>query len=177
VIARVRSHRRCSSRRRVTGVAAVVVASLLVAACGGSGSSADSLPDLALPSLRTDEVLQLDELAGPAVVNLWATWCAPCRRELPDFEEVHRELGDEVRFIGVNIGDRPADATSFLDSLGITFDQYLDVDGALNGALGTATLPVTVVTNAEGEITTMHSGPMDAAELIEAIEKAQASTT
>jgi thiol-disulfide isomerase/thioredoxin len=154
-----------------------MVASLAGGACGGSGSSADSLPALALPNLRTDEVLQLDELDGPAVVNLWATWCAPCRRELPDFEDVHREMGDEVRFIGVNIGDRPGDATAFLDSLGITFDQYLDVDGALNGALGTATLPVTVVTNADGEITTMHAGPMDAAELIEAIEQAQESTT
>lgn len=168
--------RRSAGARR-KGAVVVLAAALLLASCGGSRSTAESLPDLVLPNLRTDEMLQLDELAGPAVVNLWATWCAPCRRELPDFEAVHQELGEEVRFIGVNIGDRPDAATSFLDSLGITFDQYLDVDGALNGALGTATLPVTVVTNAAGEITTMHSGPMDAAELIEAIEQAQASST
>lgn len=152
-----------------------LVGSLLAAAagCGRSASSAETLPALALPDLYTEELVQLDEVRGPAVVNLWATWCAPCRRELPDLESVHRELGHEIRFVGVNIGDRPADATAFLDELGITFDQLLDVDGALNGALGTASLPVTVVTDADGTIAITHRGPMNRAELIEAIELAR----
>jgi thiol-disulfide isomerase/thioredoxin len=151
-----------------------VALSVLVGACGsGSRTEGARLPELELPSLDGDSSVQLDEVTGITVVNLWATWCAPCRRELPDFEEVHQAMSEEVRFIGVNIGDRPAEAARFIDELGVTFEQYLDFDGSLNEALSTATLPVTVVTDASGRITTTHSGPMDAAELIELIERAR----
>jgi thiol-disulfide isomerase/thioredoxin len=146
-------------------------------ACGSSGSSGDSsadrLPALDLPSLGDGAPLQLGEISGPAVINLWATWCAPCRRELPDFEQVHLEIGDEVRFIGVNLGDRAVDAARFITEVGVSFEQYLDQDGTLNQLLGTATLPVTVITDDRGRIALVHSGPMDAPELISAIAAAR----
>ena len=122
-------------------------------------------------TLRGGEAFRLDELEGPAVVNLWATWCAPCKRELPEFEAVHRSLAGEVTFVGVNIGDDGDDAADYLDDLGITYDQYLDFDSELTAALKTATLPMTLIIDADEQIALRHIGPLDQDELIEAIEQ------
>jgi cytochrome c biogenesis protein CcmG, thiol:disulfide interchange protein DsbE len=157
-------------------VGLMVLVAFALAACGGGGQPAADLaqlPQVVLPHLGEAAALQLEEIDGPVVINLWATWCAPCRRELPDFEQVHLELGDEVRFIGVNLGDRATDAARFISEVGVTFEQYLDADGTLNQKLGTATLPVTVITDNRGRIALVHSGPMDAQQLRTAIATAR----
>lgn len=162
-------------RSAVRRVIALLAVAGLIASCGsspdgdGARDDSDILPPISLPHLGTAEPLLLGEIDGPVVINLWATWCAPCRRELPDFEQVHGEIGDDVRFIGVNLGDRASDAARFIAEVGVTFDQYLDEDGTLNERLGTATLPVTVITDDQGRIAVIHSGPMDADELRSAI--------
>lgn len=163
-----------SIRRVLVGLTAIA---FVLASCGGDGGDGgagggrgDRLPDLELPRLGAGEPLALDSIDGVAVLNLWATWCAPCRRELPDFQSVHAERGDEVRFVGVNVGDRAGPAASFLDEVGVTFENYRDFEGRLSEELRTATLPVTVITDAEGGVSTVHSGPMDVDELTEQIE-------
>ena len=157
--------------RRAAG-AVVALVTLVAASTVGCSAATDAvvLPPVEVISLSDGDALRMDGLDGPAVVNLWATWCAPCRRELPDFEAVHRELGDRVAFIGVNIGDRADAAQEFVDEVGVTFPQYLDELGQLNEALQTTTLPVTVVVDGEGQIALVHSGPMDAADLQAALE-------
>jgi thiol-disulfide isomerase/thioredoxin len=159
-------------------VAVVLVAGAALAAAGcggGDDSGSTSLPELTLPAVDGGSEIDLAALDGPAVVNLWATWCAPCRRELPDFEQVHAELGDEVAFVGVNIGDTADAAASFLDEVGVTFPNYLDERNDLTAELGTATLPVTLVLDADGRIVTEHIGPMTASELTDAIDDALAA--
>jgi thiol-disulfide isomerase/thioredoxin len=170
-------------RRRIFQIVSVVAAVGMIASCSSGPSDGESttsqssgssrLPEISLPHLGDAEPLKLGEINGPVVINLWATWCAPCRRELPDFEQVHLEIGDEVRFIGVNLGDRASDALRFISEVGVTFGQYLDEDGSLNERLGTATLPVTVITDNQGRIATVHSGPMDARDLRAAIVAAR----
>jgi len=160
----------------VTGIGrlrwmAVVIAPILLGACGGSDDAGGRLPDVEVQTLRDGEAFRLDELEGPAVVNLWATWCAPCKRELPEFEAVHRSLAGEVTFVGVNIGDDGDEAADYLDDLGITYDQYLDFDSELTAALKTATLPVTLIIDTDEQIALRHIGPLDQDELIEAIER------
>ena len=150
---------------------AAVIAPVLLGACGGSDDAGGRLPDVEVQTLRESEAFRLDELEGPAVVNLWATWCAPCKRELPEFEAVHRSLAGEVTFVGVNIGDDGDEAADYLDDLGITYDQYLDFDSELTAALETATLPVTLIIDADEQIALRHIGPLDQDELIEAIEQ------
>ena len=140
---------------------APLVALLLgAAACGGGADGADqALPDVTLPPLQGDgEPLELAGLTGPAVVNLWATWCAPCRRELPAFQDVSEQRTD-VSFVGVDIGEDAAAAQAFLDELGVTFPQYADQEAELTDALGTAALPVTLIVGDDGRITTTHVGP------------------
>jgi thiol-disulfide isomerase/thioredoxin len=146
-----------------------LLAAVAVVACGGEGAT--RLPDVDVETFD-GTIVQLGDIDGPAVVNLWATWCAPCRREIPDFEAVHRELGGEVRFVGVNIGDDVEDAVDFLDEVGATYDQYRDPIGDVVTELGTSTMPVTFVLGTDGTIATSHLGPLDQDGLRRAIDEA-----
>jgi len=155
--------------RRIAALAAAT--SLALGACSGDDGAGDAdLPDLTMAPLTAGEApLELAALTGPAVVNLWATWCGPCRRELPAFQEVS-EARPDVRFIGIDIGEDAADARDYLDELGVTFDQFVDEDGGLTDALGAASLPVTLVVGEDGSVATKHLGPMTADELDDAID-------
>ena len=155
-----------------------VLPAILVFAGVGCGSGDDAstaetpLPDVDLVSLDDGTTTNLADLGGPAVINLWATWCAPCRREIPDFEEVHRNREDEVTFVGINIGEDAARAAEFVDEVGATYDQYLDPDGYAVTELNTSAMPVTILIDADGHISTRHLGPMDQDDLNDAIDQA-----
>lgn len=156
--------------------AALSAAALVVAVSGcGEATTSSGLPDVELQALEAGAPIRADELEGPAVVNLWATWCAPCRAELPAFEAVHDRLGDQVRFVGVNQGDDGGPAAAFLDEVGVTFEQYLDADGALSEALDVTGLPATVFVAADGS-TELHSGALDEAELLDLVAEHLAVT-
>jgi len=148
----------------------VAAAALLMAAC--AGESGDTLPDVDITGLTSGETSQLSDIEGPAVVNLWATWCAPCRAEIPDFEEVHRARSAEVRFVGINVGEDPTVAVGFIDEVGATYAQFADLDGEVSTELRATSMPVTVVIDEDGVITTRHLGPLDQEGLNEAIDEA-----
>ena len=173
------SHRPTVHRRTVRHGSVVALGAALVVALAGCGSGGGDagrlghpLPSVEVTPLDGSAQVSLDTIAGPAVVNLWATWCVPCRTEMPEFEAVHRERGDEVRFVGVNIGDDADQAAEFLDEVEVTFDQYLDPDGSVQTGLAATQLPVTVVIGADGDITTKVVGRMDQTALEAAIDEA-----
>lgn len=163
---------RAARRRALVGAAAALV--LAGTACG-SAPGAGTLPGVELSALDGASTVRADDIAGPAVINLWATWCGPCRTELPAFEAVHVELADRVRFVGVNQGDEGGPAADFLDEVGVTFEQYLDVDGELSDALSITGLPATVFVAADGSAE-LHSGALDEGELLELIDSYLAIT-
>jgi thiol-disulfide isomerase/thioredoxin len=147
---------------------------MLAAACGSSddqSAAENPLPDVDLVALDDGATSSLADIDGPAVINLWATWCAPCRREIPDFEEVNQARGDEVTFVGINVGEDAERAQEFVDEVGATYDQYLDPDGYAITELNTSAMPVTIVINADGNISTRHLGPMDQDDLNDAIDR------
>jgi thiol-disulfide isomerase/thioredoxin len=141
-------------------VGLAAIGALALASCGGGGSDALTLPEIELTDLETGDLVGADAIGGPAIVNLWATWCGPCRTEMPAFQEVSTEF-DDVRFVGVNQGDAGDAAAEFLDEVGVTFDQYLDPNGELTNALRVAGLPATFVIDADGVIVEVHNGALD----------------
>lgn len=145
---------------RLTTVGLFALGALVVASCGDEGSDALTLPEIELTDLETGELVGADAIDGPAIVNLWATWCGPCRTEMPAFQEVSTEF-DDVRFVGVNQGDAGDAAAEFLDEVGVTFDQYLDPNGELTNALRVAGLPATFVIDADGVVVEVHNGALD----------------
>lgn len=160
----------------------LLAASIVLAACGGggeavqrSGAAGERLPDVELVPLGGGAPIQLSDIEGPAVVNLWATWCAPCRAEIPDFEEVHQARGDEVEFVGINVGEDGDRAAEFIDDVDATYDQFLDSEGFVLTELQAAAMPVTLVLGDDDEVVVRHLGPLDQDGLNDAIDEALAA--
>jgi cytochrome c biogenesis protein CcmG/thiol:disulfide interchange protein DsbE len=123
---------------------------------GGCSSAAvkteqpDRLPEVELDSLtRSEQPLDLARLRGPAVVNLWATWCTPCRKELPFYASFAREYADRIDVIGVNFQEtRPEAARKLARETGVGYPLYADPDGLLR-AVG---LPKLILVDADGRV-------------------------
>jgi thiol-disulfide isomerase/thioredoxin len=115
----------------------------------------DALPSVVLPCLGGGTAVRLSSLLGqPTLINVWASWCAPCRKELPLLERAHREFGDRVRILGIDAGDPdPSVAIALLDELGVTFPQVADSSMQTRGALGYGGgLPLTIFVDAQGRM-------------------------
>ena len=120
-------------------------------------------PDFALASVRDEnEFVRLSDLRGKAVVvNFYASWCGPCRQELPEFESVSRELADEVAFIAVNVNESRGDALGILESTGVTFLAVLDSDGSVAARYALRGLPSTFLLDANGIVRKIRPGAVD----------------
>lgn len=150
-------------------VALAALSAAVMGACSDKGESAGS-PVLTAPIKAADgSSTTLGALTGrPLVVNLWATWCGPCVREMPAFDEVAAEL-DSVDIIGVNVGDDAADAAEFAAELGISYPQYTDPDGGLTTEFEAANLPATAFIATDGTVLDVHMGALTADELRDAV--------
>ncbi len=143
--------------RRASGFSALV---LFIAACA-TGGQTDGAPS-EIPPMTADQfaaTIQASEL--PMVVNLWASWCIPCRSEAPLLREAHAVFGDRVRFLGVATEDVPANSLAFIAEFGLAFENVSDQTADIRGWLGVTGLPVTVFILPGGEILRTHYGVID----------------
>lgn len=122
---------------------------------GGGGP----LPDLSLPCLGSGRQLRLAALRGPAVVNLWASWCPPCREELPALQRYADRAAGTVHVLGVVTMDDPGRAAGLAADLGVTFPSVTDPTQQVLKALPAKGLPATVLVDANGRIRHVHNGP------------------
>jgi thiol-disulfide isomerase/thioredoxin len=126
---------------------------------GRAATGADPLPDLSLPCLSGSGTVALRSLAGaPAVVNLWASWCAPCRQELPAFSRLSADAGGRLRVLGVVSQDRPGAAAAYAADARLPFPSLVDEDGLLLRGLGRRALPATVLVDADGRVREVYQG-------------------
>ncbi len=138
---------------------ALVALLLIVVACGGGGGApvGPELPEIDPPGLEA----LLESSGRPAVVNIWASWCIPCRSEAPLLRAAHERFADEVDFIGVAVADRQDPARAFLTEFDLTFDNYFDRSRAVPGSLGRTGVPITFFFDAGGNLVDAHSGVID----------------
>ena len=139
-----------------------LAATLLLAACsaGGGGNPAS---DHAFETL-SGETHTLAEFEGDVVVvNFWATWCGPCRAEMPELQtyyDAHRN--DDFAMFVVNAGEPTVRAQDFIDEFGFTFPVGLDPEGELGDLLGGLRgMPTTFVIDKNGEIVYTHAGVLN----------------
>jgi cytochrome c biogenesis protein CcmG/thiol:disulfide interchange protein DsbE len=144
--------------RAVLGVAAALFAACAPGSAGPVGFRASG-PAAALPA----EVLAPVDAAGfeavmvglrgrPVVVNVWASWCGPCRVEAPLLQRAADRYGDEVVFLGVDSKDSPGPARDFLDRYGITYPNVTDADGGVRRLLRLRGFPTTYVFGRDGRL-------------------------
>jgi thiol-disulfide isomerase/thioredoxin len=121
----------------------------------GAGATA-KLSEMSLPCFTGGEAVKVDRLRGPLVVNFFASWCAPCREELPAFQR----LADSgrVRVVGVATDDRRSASLALATDLGVSFPTLFDAGGELRRSRGVSALPLTLFIDAGGEVTS-YSGP------------------
>ena len=122
------------------------------------------LPELALTAMTGERATLAATAQGkPAVVNLWASWCPPCRQEMPLLVDAQRQHGD-IAFIFVDQGETPADAAQFIGQHGmanVMFDPHTE----LGRAVGSSAMPTTLFYDASGKLADMHIGVLSAATL------------
>lgn len=113
----------------------------------------------------------LADYAGrPLVVNFFASWCGPCEAELPGFAAVHRELGDDVAFLGMNLNDSLELGRETAEEAGVGFDLATDPEsGELFAAFGGSVMPYTVFVSPDQEVVAVHRGELSVTELEEIV--------
>jgi len=112
----------------------------------------------------------------PMVVNLWASWCPPCVREMPVLEEA-QETQKDIAFVFVNQGEGPPTVNSFLDEHGLTLrNVVLDRRREVASNTGNQGLPTTLFYNASGQLVTTHYGELSSATLADNLSEFEANT-
>lgn len=161
-------------RRRLTIlglVAAAVVAFVVAEALSGTASDAGARAAPALPtSVLVGPPTTIASLRGkPAIVDFWASWCGPCRKEAPELRRLAGELHGRARLVGVSWSDSASGARSFVRANGWHFPNLRDPDGASGDAYHIAGLPTTFVLDSRGRIVRRLVGPHTASDLLAAL--------
>ncbi|WP_048308007.1 TlpA disulfide reductase family protein [Halomonas sp. PR-M31] len=136
----------------------------------GHQAGLDELPDIALEDLEGNQV-NLHSLQGkPLVLNLWATWCPPCRREMPLLAEADKR--EDVRIVIVNQGETLLTAVRYLDGQGLDFNHaLLDPEQRLMVVVESPGLPTSLLFDADGQLVKRHVGELTRAQLTAWLEE------
>lgn len=156
-------------------IAVAVAAALFIGADRSTGPSAAptrAAAPFTLPELRPErgEVALTESPDQPTVLNFFAAWCDPCRRELPALQAAAADH-PEVTFLGVDHQDSRLDAIELLDAYGVTYPAGYDPSGDVAARYGVRGLPATVFISTDGRVVDFHQGELSAAELRKRIDR------
>lgn len=122
--------------------------------CPEAGGPGSDLPDLTLPCLGGGRQIDLRDISGPAVIQLWASWCTSCPDELLLYQRLRDQYGDRLTVLGVDWQDtQPGKALALLDQTGTTMPQLADPGGQLADHYRLAGLPAILLVDGDGTVT------------------------
>jgi peroxiredoxin len=127
---------------------------LLLSGCASSGNAVgDEATDFKLQNLEGQSV-SLSELRGkPVMLNFWATWCGPCRNEMPYLQQIYDEWQDKgLVLLEINMSESSSTVQQFLTNNGYTFPVYIDTDGSVADTYGISGIPTTFFIDSDGVI-------------------------
>ncbi len=170
-----------TGRRPLGMLLGIVLLALLIGVLAGNdrvdalSSSAlrSPAPAFELEGLERSEVaLTLEAAEGmPLVLNFWASWCVPCRRELPALGNAERLVGERIAFLGVNHQDDRDTALQLLEDAGVAYPTGFDPGGQVARKFGLYGMPTTVFISADGEILERRTGEISESQLVETIQR------
>ncbi|MDJ0711003.1 MAG: TlpA disulfide reductase family protein [Woeseiaceae bacterium] len=140
-------------------IVALLLSVFAATSLASSGLEGQAAPDFALKS-STGENMRLSEYRGDVVmINFWATWCGPCRQEMPLLDELYQRYS-RVGFnlLGVNIDDDSRRAMQMIEELGVDFPVLFDASKRVSKLYDVDAMPVTVLVDREGTVRYVHQG-------------------
>jgi thiol-disulfide isomerase/thioredoxin len=147
----------------------------VVTACAPSGEERlAKAPPFQLPKLDGKDSLTLDDLSGQYVLmNFWASWCGPCRDEIPALERIHRRFaGTGLTVLGVTVNDLPEDSREFALRLGMRYMNVIGDDDMAEDYKLSSWIPVTLLIGPDRRVLRQWSGPQTEASFLEGIRAA-----
>ncbi|MEU7774009.1 TlpA disulfide reductase family protein [Micromonospora taraxaci] len=131
-----------------------------------------ALPELTLSCFTGGAPVALRSVAGPAVINVWASWCPPCRKELPAFQRLSQRTTGQLQVVGVNSRDSRSGAQSIGEDFGVRFPILVDQGEALQRELKRNAIPLTLFVDADGRIRHIDAtGALDDAQLAKLVRQ------
>ena len=135
---------------------------VILAACGTQAETTSLAAGEDLPVTSVDHFAShLANVDKPIVVNVWASWCLPCRAEAPLLEQAFQTYGPDVEFIGIDVQDNQPDARAFLAEFGLDFDHFFDKNREIANHYAGIGTPITFFFGPGGELITTHNGVID----------------
>lgn len=144
---------------------------------GSTGGAGRPIPNLTLAGLDQGTVDLASYQGRPLVVNFWASWCPPCLKEMPDFEQVYQQRDGSVAFVGINVRESAETAAELAERTGVTYDLALDTTGEASREFSVVNMPTTVFVDTDGVISSVVAGALTAAELNDRIDAIAGSGT
>ena len=128
-------------------------------------------PGFTLNNTVGEPVSLIDYQGRPVVLNFWASWCPPCRAEIPHFQEASIKYNGQAAILGVDQGEPQTIVADFGAALGVSYPLLLDSDNAVNRKYGVTALPTTVFVGPDGVIREVYTGIVNGAVLQDRIER------
>lgn len=123
-------------------------------------------PDFTVVDMEGNERSLSEFIGKPIVLNFWASWCSPCKMEMPDFDEAYQKYGNDIHFLMVNCTTSSREtmdsAKALITDSGYVFPVYFDTTGEASGLYGAYSIPLTYFIDAEGYLTAYAQGAIDA---------------
>lgn len=144
-----------------------------------SGESADvgletgkTAPDFTLQTLDGSEARLSDFRGKPVFVNFWATWCPPCRAEMPDMQKLYDNMDIEILAINLTDTEKSEEGVaSFVEDMDLTFPVLMDTEGEISSAYNVKAYPTSYLLDAEGKISHIAYGAMNYDLMVQEFEK------
>ena len=161
--------------RRLAWGGAAVLAAVLVAGCAAEPAPAlAEAPPFRRPALTGGDSISLEDFRGQVVLlNFWASWCGPCREEMPALLSIHRRYRDAgVTVLGVTVNDLPEDSRSFAREYGVDYPNVIGDDQLYDDYRLSPWIPATLLIDREGRIVRQWLGPQTEETFLDGIRDA-----